>query len=693
MSLKQSIVIANEFTYKQRGGHGTRGSSPGRYVMQYMAREDAVEALPPNVAAAVAGPGTVSYPKPSQADGPRMRMRRRRTKDGVGFGNDSVSLTEQELSDRSDQIQRDYDQGKTVLKTVLSFEEGWLKERGIIDPDFSVEKPGDLRGHVDQLKLRLAIVHGLDRMGQSFDDLRYVGVIQVDRKHLHVHLSMVDHGVGYRMADGSQRGVLTEKHKRVLRRGIDEYLDEKQVVKSLFRSAEHTRQNTVCYVKALAHQTVAQRGFSQFLLATLPKNRNWWRASSRRKEMCRPNALLKEYVSRLLERPDSGYREAMAGVTRYARQRQEREGLSIQEYQRLVRMGQQQLMDDCLNAVYGLLRQIPPEDFSVSTPTLSAMASNLEEMAAQAPRDPLSEFSLKLRTYSFRLDFHRKEYHRMQEEYQGYLRSPHKSKDAAPLGEFLRIETDYQMQLMVKYQYFLSFLPPSARIQEQFEELEEEKERLRQLERMRDDDQWKQMSWEAGEAYLRKTYQESRPQALVRQPEQAALRVERQAARIAALTDAFREVLLDYGMDYDGHGILQKKRYPFAEVKALDLHHMTYDFPYDCMISKGNADRFAAVAARRYQAFLGAKDYLVRSHQQDAVSLLPEQDVLSMKAFADQLGATGTIMSSRSGQEKVRPAVRTVSLDRNDIARIDRVVRQTVEQAALARSEEVPGVR
>ena len=138
MSLKQSIVIANEFTYKQRGGHGTRGSSPGRYVMQYMAREDAVEALPPNVAAAVAGPGTVSYPKPSQADGPRMRMRRRRTKDGVGFGNDSVSLTEQELSDRSDQIQRDYDQGKTVLKTVLSFEDGWLKERCIIDPDFSV---------------------------------------------------------------------------------------------------------------------------------------------------------------------------------------------------------------------------------------------------------------------------------------------------------------------------------------------------------------------------------------------------------------------------------------------------------------------------------------------------------------------------------------------------------------------------
>ena len=52
------------------------------------------------------------------------------------------------------------------------------------------------------MRLRMAIMHGLERMGHRFDDLRYVGVIQVDTLHVHCHLAMVDAGFGRRVRTG-----------------------------------------------------------------------------------------------------------------------------------------------------------------------------------------------------------------------------------------------------------------------------------------------------------------------------------------------------------------------------------------------------------------------------------------------------------------------------------------------------------
>ena len=46
MGLKQDIVVVNEFTVKH-GASGSRGKSPGRYVMQYMLRKAATEPLSP----------------------------------------------------------------------------------------------------------------------------------------------------------------------------------------------------------------------------------------------------------------------------------------------------------------------------------------------------------------------------------------------------------------------------------------------------------------------------------------------------------------------------------------------------------------------------------------------------------------------------------------------------------------------
>ena len=47
MDLKKAIVIKNEFTNTAGGSRGTRGSTPGKFVIDYMSREDATETLAP----------------------------------------------------------------------------------------------------------------------------------------------------------------------------------------------------------------------------------------------------------------------------------------------------------------------------------------------------------------------------------------------------------------------------------------------------------------------------------------------------------------------------------------------------------------------------------------------------------------------------------------------------------------------
>ena len=47
MGLKDSIVIKNRFTYKTGSSGGTRGSTPGEFVLRYMSRPNATENITP----------------------------------------------------------------------------------------------------------------------------------------------------------------------------------------------------------------------------------------------------------------------------------------------------------------------------------------------------------------------------------------------------------------------------------------------------------------------------------------------------------------------------------------------------------------------------------------------------------------------------------------------------------------------
>lgn len=666
MSLKSSIVIRNEYTIKGADGKGSRGSSPKDFILDYMARVGATEPVTPARRHDLDDYIEKYMARESAVEGyddiPSMKhkMKRNERFGGVAFTSEESALSDDGLHEMADLIQQQYEQGKTVLKTIISFDEEYLREQGIIDEDFHCKKRGDYRGNIDQMKLRQAIMHGMQRLGKRYDDMQYVGVIQVDTKHVHCHLCMVDKGVGHLMSDGTQRGKLLAKDKDVMRRGMDNYLDRKKMIKQLTSSVDYDKRNVVCYIKRFTHRTMQQQGLPQFLLACLPENRNWWRASTNRKEMRKANTIVREYVEELLAQPDSGYQDALEQIARYADYRKKKEELSDVEVQQLLDNGKEQLMQKCMDSVYSVLREIPQSQMMVRTPMLESMSMDYDEMASQAMDDPMMEFGFRLRSYSSRMEHHRKEYHKFRDEYQNYESYAEKAEDSKALGDYLRLEAEYNRMLMVKYQHFLSFLPAEENLEEEFEELMKEKERLANLKKMRQDKSMLRMKPSIAEEYGLQVYGQHGGRRVRLQPQILDMRIARFEQTVYDREVAFREKLQDVGLNFDGEKITQTKAYAFDEVKALDLHHLGYDFPYDAKISKRNVDAFVEAAKTRYESFQRAKSYLVSTGQELAVKLLPERDVLFMRRYAEEMTGKSLLESTRpkTGQKRKASTIR-----------------------------------
>ncbi|MBO5435610.1 hypothetical protein J6A31_07440 [bacterium] len=671
MSLKQSVVIVNEFTTKTANG-GTRGGTPGDYVLRYMSRDGATEDLTPvrhdtenfimrYMAREEAVDNAVSVAN-LKAD-----MRSIQGDGGVAFGYGDVSLSHKKLKLAAKDIQKNFDDGKTVLKTVLSFDEEYLRKYGIISPTFHLEQEGDYRGNIDQMKLRMAIMNGIDKMSKNYDDLQYIGVIQVDTKHVHCHLAMVDRGVGTLMPDGTQRGKITDKEKQELRRGIDMFLDEKQTVKMMSANVEHDRRNTVCFVKKYTHQAMNNRGFSQFLLACLPEDRSLWRASSNNKEMQKANSIVREYVHELLKQPDSGYDEALKRVDEYARSRVKNEGLDGKEYRELYKAGYNRIINDSMNSVYSVLRQIPEDEMVVRTPMMETMALSYEDMANEADTDPMIEFGFKLRSYKSRLDYHKKElhkYHAAVYDYERRERLGEADETSKPLYEFFKFEEEYNTMLLSKYQHFLSFIPPEDEYKQGFDDLMSYNDRIDNMMRMRADATMSRMTANHAEEYGLKVYNEFDGQYMVTNPSIIDEKIERMKNHFDDMKDAYKEKLMDYGLVLtDDNAIVKKEQYPFDEVKALDLHHLMYDFPYDFAISTDNVDRFINMADKRKNKFEKAKQYLLKTNQQHLIHNLPEDDIDAQSVIADRFKEDTTLHTKREVTAEKRKATKTVRID------------------------------
>ena len=694
MSLKQSIIVVNEYTVKSRAtGKASRGTTPGDYVTRYMAREMATETLAPirrkrtdDFILRYMARESATERGTSRSD-VKSKMRRAQGAGGVAFGYGQVSLSDEELKAASADVQGWFDKGNTVMKTVLSFDQEYLRKHKIIPEDFVCRKKGDYRGHLDQMKLRMAIMHGLSRMEKAFyDDLRYVGVIQVDTEHVHCHLAMVDAGRGTVTGDGTQRGKIHGPAKAMLRRGVDAWLDEKQAVKHMSSAVGYERRNVTTFVKRWTHQQMLRESLPQFLIACLPEDRRLWRSSTNHESMRKPNRLVRQLVEDVLSRPESPLPQAMTQVYDYANHRRAAEGLTTGQWRRLVEAGRDRIIERGVNGVYGLLRSLPTDLLRVRTPMLDAMGMDYEQLAARAGQEPqgsetndLVGFGFRLRSYASRLEHHREkrtEYHESARLWEMANEAGIASVSSRVLYEFYLEEEGYHARCAAKYQKFLGFASPEAAWYPEWEKVARYGEQLLSLESLR------------GDGSLRKMKDASQAEQLGRdiygQPGGHLLTIRGAAGtdvldeRITRMRQGYQTKVADLrarlareGLKLDiisdptgrqpGRGVISAgSEYVFDEVKGLDLHHMRYDFSTDVPVGKKARSTFVQWARSRRLRLEAALSYQEASGQIEAMEEMPVEDIRAMNDLADKIsrGARSVLPSQVAAIVREREILR-----------------------------------
>ncbi|MEU7156127.1 relaxase MobL [Streptomyces chrestomyceticus] len=739
MGLKQDIIVVNEFSVPLPGGKGSRGATPGDYVTRYMVREQATESLAPIqrlrtddfILRYTARESAVERVGISRGAA-KHEMRQAQGDGGVAFGYGSVSLSDEQLKEASKDIQRHFENSKTVLKTVLSFDQEYLRKRGIIPQDFVCEKRGAYRGHIDQMKLRMAIMHGLERMSSGssgFDDLRYVGVIQVDTEHVHCHLAMVDGGVGRVTKTGAQRGKLLDRHKSWLRRGVDAWLDEKQAVAHLSSAVGYERRNVTTFIKRWAHERIRAESLPQFLLACLPADRTLWRADSNDARMRKANQLVADLVQEQLERAGSPMPEAMERIVDYANERRAKGSLGTEEWQKLIEQGRTQIMERAVNGVYQMLRAVPESELRVRTPMLEAMGRDYRQMAVLAAdrqdegenaETDLVSFGFRLRSYASRLQHHREKarvYRDLAHQWEQAEKAGVASEDSRPLYDFYRFEGDYHRRLMSKYRHFLPLLGDAGQWYEQQQDVAAYGRRLLSLMALRADASLQRMTDpEEAENLGRTIYDQPGGRLLTAGTRGRAVL----DARIRTMKRVYDQKLDGLRADLASSGLVLRvgssaedktSAEPdavstdfeivagaadgFGEVKALDLHHMGYDFVNDVEIGPHACYSFIETTRERRRLLLAAMDYLDQSGQAEAISDLPVGDVAAMTRSCRELmprqqdeGPASLVLCSRIAELRAEreqaermPRSKTSSLDAGLVVRVQAEVDQAVTAA------------
>lgn len=713
VALKQAIVVVNEFTTKitprqakSNIKSGTRGGTPGDYVLRYMARELATEPITPIryspaqdfIMRYMARDSAVEKLPESKTE-LKHQFRNAQGQGGVAFGYGELSLSHQELKSAAKDIQRLFDKGHTVMKTVISFDQEYLKEMGVVPQDFQVTKRGDYRGQIDQMKLRVAISQGLDRLARRyFDDLRYVGVIQVDTEHVHCHLEMVDAGPGKRLTKGGQqKGKLSLPMMTTLKRGIDDYLDSKQQVKHLSSMVGMERRNVVSYVKRWAHDQVLRESLPQFLLSTLPSDRRLWRASSNDPSMQKAHRVVKLVVDDILKQKDSPLSDAMDSVKAYADQRRKKERLNKREWQKLVDYGEQKIYDQAMNAVYSVLRGLPDDYLVIRTPMLDLMGMDYDALLSKLNEDrdnDLLNFSFRLRSYVTRMNYHvemRQSYSNLMKYWEDELAIDLKTERSRALYEFYKEEEDYHGKCVAKYQHFLGFTPHESTWYSGFEKVSQYGERIISLASMMKDDSLRKMAdpdeaeelgykvyGQRGAKHLSKNAEalgygnkevlEDRliqmrkryldmiadlrkqlvAQGLVLTLERDGLNEdedpERQIFKVGGngraldLTNQELDMVIDrLRSDRRGVNIKPGIEYAFEDVKGLDLHKLRFDFSTDVPIGKRAYQQFTEQATKRGEALKNAMIYALSSNQPNAIDGKVVKDIQQMLIMSNQL--------------------------------------------------------
>lgn len=480
MSLKQSIVVKSEYTIQNKTtGKGSRGSSIDNFIYDYMARKgcsDVIYPLPDNSQDVVSSGQTDNkYDSDEELDAYVNRYMARESAvekirkdatdeemfynvdnaDGVAFSNDSISLSDAELKKLADDIQKAFLKGKTVKKTVISFDEEYLKSRGIVDKDLVVEERGAYKSAYDQAKLRSAITHGMKRLVGKSKTTKWVAVIQNDTKHLHCHLCIVDTGKGIIMEDGTQKGKISQKDLSLLRRGVDAYLDEKQTVAALTADIQaDTMQIKSLVVNALLKNDnekldeFKSKVFLESLMCLLPKNRSKWSANSNSKEMKKANLLVGDAVDKVLQSSDK-YKILLSKLDAYGECRREAEDLDDDMVVSLKKSGIAKIKTKCINSVYTECKAMLKSAKAV-TPTdfIKTLAS---DNGALTTETEINLMNLRKKK-SFR-DKYKKDLDKFYKLKQANILN---NLEDTPFGEYVTFEYNFAKMLLGKYNRFIS---------------------------------------------------------------------------------------------------------------------------------------------------------------------------------------------------------------------------------------------
>lgn len=245
VNLKQSIVIRNEFSNKfyGEGGRslGSRGGSFQAYIIGYMARDMASDGLFPlehdedllfdesynqRVTERVLGKMSSLTEDTTFLDQISSRALKY---DGLAFDDKALSMSYEEVYRKSQQIQNAFEAGHSVQKFIISFTDDYLKEMGVLPENFELQERGDHFGNVDQLKLRQAIQDGMGAMMRegAYEDPAWIGLIQLDTKHVHAHMVACDQVFANQRLkeDGLDRGKIYANEKTVFRQACHQSLE------------------------------------------------------------------------------------------------------------------------------------------------------------------------------------------------------------------------------------------------------------------------------------------------------------------------------------------------------------------------------------------------------------------------------------------------------------------------------------
>lgn len=678
MGLSKSIVVVNEYTIKNASGKGSRGSSPSNYITNYMARDKATETLTPvrlleqedYILRYMSREDAVEKLDDREVVKPEMKSMQKYG--GLAFGYDSISLSDEKLKQASKDIQKNFDNGKTVMKTILSFDEDYLRENKIIDSDFSCNKRGDYRGNIDQMKLRMAIMNGMLKFSRDYDDLQYIGVLQVDTEHVHCHLAMTDRGKGNITADGTQRGKISTAQKNNIRRGIDLFLDENKTVQHMCSNIDYDKRNTSIFIKQVSHKTINQNGMSQLLIACLPEDKRLWRASSNTKAMQKANTLTREYVQELFKQPDSNYDKVQKSIYKYAETRKSREDLTGEQFRKLIKTGERNIENECINSIYDIMQSLEKRDKNIRTPMLDMLSKNVT-MSVSKNSDEFGEFTYKLRSYSTRLEYHKSERdkaHTVVENYNKAAQDNQVSDDAKVLYDFFKFEEDYNEKLMCKYQHFLHFIPSDKKHEQELKDLLDYKQKLSNLDKMYNDKSIKKMKAENAEDYGERVYEQRGGRYMTFAPDIIDTRRNLMKEKLLEKDKAFAyklttdALVLDYtDTDTDIPKFKKNIKHTFAQTKALDLHHLNYDSPTDMPVSQNNIDIFLQATRLRTELAQAAREYLELSGQDEELEKINSKDIRLMQQVAAKLETKNEIKSARLDDVIIKPS-KTISLDK-----------------------------